>query len=155
MSPMSRRIEIELTSARSDGTWTWRSAGALKPRGVLDGAVLYAGAKAGDVVRAEAEFELDGITILAVLPPKEKKRPDKERLELIGRGREEPAVTASLTSAGAGRSAGVAPSRRNADATRKRTGRSPGERASAGTPPAGPGTERNPRPDRAALLVIE
>jgi len=93
---MSRRIEIELTSARSDGTWTWRAAGALKPRGMLDGTVLYAGAKAGDVVRADAEFEIDGITILAVLPPKEKKRPEKERIELIGSRPEGPVVTTSL-----------------------------------------------------------
>ena len=28
---VARRIEIELTSARPDGTWTWRAAGALNP----------------------------------------------------------------------------------------------------------------------------
>ena len=41
---MSRRIEIELTSARPDGTWTWRAAGAQRPKGVLDGSILPAGA---------------------------------------------------------------------------------------------------------------
>ncbi len=69
-SPMSRRIEIELTSARDDGSWTWRAAGAKQPKGELAGSLLYEGAKVGDVVRAEAEFLLDGIEILAVLPPK-------------------------------------------------------------------------------------
>ena len=34
---MSRRIEIELTSDRGDGSWTWRAAGARQPRGVLAG----------------------------------------------------------------------------------------------------------------------
>ena len=34
---MSRRIEIELTSTRPDGSWTWRAAGAREPKGVLDG----------------------------------------------------------------------------------------------------------------------
>ena len=31
---MSRRIEVELTSSRDDGTWTWRAAGAKQPAGV-------------------------------------------------------------------------------------------------------------------------
>jgi hypothetical protein len=49
------RLEIELTSARGDGTWTWRAAGARQPKGELDGSLLAAGAKVGDVVRVEAE----------------------------------------------------------------------------------------------------
>src|SRR6516165_6170980 len=146
---MSRRIEIELTSARSDGTWTWRAAGALKPRGVLDGAVLYAGAKAGDVVRADAEFEIDGITILAVLPPKEKKRPEKERIELIGSRPEGPAVTANLVPARRGRPDGAAPARRREDTGRRRPGRSDDDRP-AGTAPGQAGAERRRRSDRPA-----
>ena len=66
---VARRIEIELTSARPDGTWTWRAAGALNPRGTVDAALLYGGAKAGDVVRAEAEFGIEGITVVSVEPP--------------------------------------------------------------------------------------
>src|ERR1700738_1922591 len=96
---MARRIDIELTSARPDGSWTWRAAGALKPRGVLDGLLLYEGAKAGDVIRADAEFEVEGITIVGVLPPKEKKRSEPERLEVVGPPRDHiPGVTSSLTS---------------------------------------------------------
>jgi hypothetical protein len=67
---MSRRIDIELTSARPDGSFTWRAAGAREPKGVVDAAVLPAGAKPGSVLRAEAEFELDGITILSAVDPK-------------------------------------------------------------------------------------
>ena len=52
---MSRRIDIELTSTRADGTWTWRAAGAQKPKGVLDGALLPAGAAVGQVLKAEAD----------------------------------------------------------------------------------------------------
>ena len=70
--PMSRRIEIELTSARPDGTWTWRAAGAREPKGVLDGSLLPAGSKIGSVLKADAEVELDGITILSVTTTKEK-----------------------------------------------------------------------------------
>ena len=69
---MSRRIEIELTSARPDGTWTWRAAGARVPKGVLDGSLLPAGSKIGSVLKADAEVELDGMTILSVTNNKDK-----------------------------------------------------------------------------------
>ena len=67
---MSRRIDIELTSARPDGSWTWRAAGAREPKGVVDGALVPAGAKAGAVFRAEADVEIDGLTITSVTDPK-------------------------------------------------------------------------------------
>jgi hypothetical protein len=82
---VARRIEIELTSARPDGTWTWRAAGALNPRGTLDGSLLYEAAKAGDVVRAEAEFGIEGITVVAVEPPRPAETTDPNRIELIER----------------------------------------------------------------------
>jgi hypothetical protein len=92
---MARRIEVELTSARDDGTWTWRAAGARQPKGVLDGGLLFAGAKVGDVVRADAEFDLDGITVIAVLPPKAA-RAEPDLLEIKGSGRDLEPVTTSL-----------------------------------------------------------
>ncbi|MGE0511579.1 MAG: hypothetical protein AB7Q42_21905, partial [Acidimicrobiia bacterium] len=64
---MSRRIEIELTSARPDGTWTWRAAGAREPKGVVEATVLPDSPKVGDVLKVEAEFELEGISILSVV----------------------------------------------------------------------------------------
>lgn len=82
---MSRRIDIELTSSRDDGTWTWRAAGAKQPKGVLSATVLPAGSKVGDVVRAEVDSGLDGTEVLAVLPPKAKKSSSGERIELLGR----------------------------------------------------------------------
>ena len=69
---MSRRIDIELTSTRADGTWTWRAAGAQKPKGVLDGALLPAGAAVGQVLKAEADADVDGLTIVSVAAGKEK-----------------------------------------------------------------------------------
>ncbi|MEY2754047.1 MAG: hypothetical protein RJB65_405 [Actinomycetota bacterium] len=63
---MSRRIDIELTSARPDGTWTWRAAGAQKPKGVVDGTMLPTDAAVGLVVRADVETDLDGSTVLSV-----------------------------------------------------------------------------------------
>ena len=67
---MSRRFDIELTSARPDGTWTWRAAGAQQPKGVLDGALIPAGIGVGAVLRAEAENDVDGMTVLSVTPIK-------------------------------------------------------------------------------------
>ena len=69
---MSRRIEIELTSKREDGTWTWRAAGALQPKGVVDDAVVPAGVAVKDVVRAEVESDLDGTRVLSIAAPKQK-----------------------------------------------------------------------------------
>jgi hypothetical protein len=51
---MSRRIDIELTSALADGSWTWRAAGARKPNGVVDGTILPAGSTVGDVLKVES-----------------------------------------------------------------------------------------------------
>lgn len=90
---------MELTSDRGDGTWTWRAAGAKQPKGELAGTLLYPGAKVGDVVRAEAEFEVDGIEVTAVLPPKAKERSSGDRIEILGPPRrDENLVTASLSS---------------------------------------------------------
>ena len=69
---MPIRIEIELTSSSPDGSWTWRAAGAREPRGVLDGSILPGGAEVGDQFRVETEKDVDGIRVLAVVPPKEK-----------------------------------------------------------------------------------
>jgi hypothetical protein len=93
---MPRRIEIELTSSRDDGTWTWRAAGAREPKGTLDGSLLPSGASTGDVLRADAEFYLEGIEITSVLPPKSA-RAEPERIEIRGTERDEPLVTSSVT----------------------------------------------------------
>lgn len=79
---MSRRIEIELTSARPDGTWTWRAAGAREPKGVMTGDVLPSGSKVGDVLKVEAETGVDGTAILAVLTSS-RTRKEPARLEII------------------------------------------------------------------------
>lgn len=142
---MPRRIDIELTSARPDGSWTWRAAGALKPRGVLDGKLLTSGAKPGDVLRVDAEFEIEGITIVNVLPPKEK-RSEPERLEIIGPPRAQtPGVTTSL----------ARPPRDGDDNPRPRRGegsRDGGERPPArSSRPPREGSDRgggSPRPSR-------
>ena len=69
---MSRRIDIELTSNRNDGSWSWRAAGAKAPKGIVDAKLLASNAKTGDVLKVEADFDLDGITVLSVVNVKEK-----------------------------------------------------------------------------------
>ncbi|HYJ71396.1 MAG TPA: hypothetical protein VE265_02850, partial [Actinomycetota bacterium] len=93
---MSRRIEIELTSSREDGSWTWRAAGAREPRGTIESTILPGGSKVGDVLRVEIEGYLDALTITAVVPPRAA-RTEPERLELKRETvSEQPLVTTAL-----------------------------------------------------------
>lgn len=121
---MSRRLEVELTSRRDDGSWTWRAAGAKQPKGVLDGDLLPSGAAEGDVLRVDADFEIDGIFVTQVLPPKARSgRPPSERIEMIGppdRG-----AGATTTRVGGGRNQG-----RKRDNDSRRPKRRGGERDS-------------------------
>ena len=94
---MSRRIEIELTSQRSDGSWTWRAAGAREPKGELSGDLISFAASVGDELTVEAEFHMDGIEIIEAFETKEK-RPMPETLEILGSGRDQPLVTTQLVS---------------------------------------------------------
>ena len=94
---MSRRIEIELTSQRPDGSWTWRAAGAREPKGEMAGDLITFAASVGDELTVEAEFHIDGIEIIEAFESK-KKRPMPETLEVLGSGRDQPLVTTHLVS---------------------------------------------------------
>ena len=69
---MPRRIDIELTSSRPDGSWTWRASGAREPRGVVDAAILPDAPKVGDEFKVEVEQEIDGITVLSIVSSRQK-----------------------------------------------------------------------------------
>jgi hypothetical protein len=69
---MSRRLEVELTSTREDGTWTWRAAGAKVPKGIVESSLLPKESKVGDILKIEADFDIDGITVLSVVPQRDK-----------------------------------------------------------------------------------
>ncbi|MBW3536226.1 MAG: hypothetical protein KY395_00465 [Actinobacteria bacterium] len=89
------RLEIELTSERPDGTWTWRAAGARQPKGVVTAGLVPGGAKVGDVMRAEADFEIDGINVTA-LAPRAAERSGPEILKLLGSQPPAEGVTTTL-----------------------------------------------------------
>ena len=99
---MARRLDIELTSNRDDGTWTWRAAGAKKPKGVIDGSLVPSGLGVGDVVKVEAEANLEGLEVTTVFAPKGARK-EPEKLELLGSSRDEPLVTQVLAPKGRGR----------------------------------------------------
>ena len=92
---MSSRIEIEITSKADPKVFTWRALGAREPKGTINSEILPADTKVGDSFRVEADFLIDGIDILRVLPKRdERKLP--ETLEVIGSGVDKTGVTTSL-----------------------------------------------------------
>ena len=97
---MSTRIDIEVTSDRGDGTFTWRAAGAKHPKGVFDAPLLPAGCAVGDILRAEAEFTVDGPELISITAPKGAKPDLVERLEVIGTQQQTEAVTTQLAKKG-------------------------------------------------------
>ena len=93
---MATRIDIEITSDRGDGTLTWRAAGAKQPKGVVSASLLPPGATVGDVLRAEAEFTVDGPELVSLSSPKGPRSDGVERLEMLGSGPSDGGVTTHL-----------------------------------------------------------
>ncbi len=93
---MSRRIEIELTSKRDDGTWTWRAAGAREPKGVVSDALVPSGTAVHAVVRADVETDLDGTRVLSIALPKQKAE-KSNTLQLLPNEKPFEAVTKQLS----------------------------------------------------------
>ena len=139
---MSRRIEIELTSLRSDGTWTWRAAGAREPKGILQPSVLPQESKTGDVLKVEADFDIDGITILGVVQGRVKV--DKvETITLKGNDKPFEAVTQQL----------ARKEKNDRGDRRDRPARS--DRPSRDGARAGTGPDRRPRRDGAPTTATD
>jgi hypothetical protein len=92
---MPTRLDVELTSSRPDGTWTWRAAGARQPKGVVGSEILPDGAKIGDVLKVEVNIGLDGIEIVTVVPTRTTRK-EPELLEIIGPERDVQPITTNL-----------------------------------------------------------
>ena len=160
---MSRRIDIELTSSRDAGTWTWRAAGAKQPKGTLAGDLLPEGASVGDQMRAEVETSIDGTDVLAVMPAKQRKEKPVETIELIARGPSDDELVITTLAKGARggrrdrddrgpRRDGDRRPRRDGDRNRDDRGRgdrsSRGPRGEGGARGAGDRRDRSDRPAR-------
>ena len=152
---MSRRIEIELTSARPDGTWTWRAAGAREPKGVLDGTLLPPDSKVGGLLKADAEYELDGITILAVMSTKGKAE-KSGLLEILPSAKPFEEVTQQLASRDRNDRGPRGPRRDGDSRPPRRDGEGRGPRRDGDSRPprregdSAPRGDRGPRTDRPA-----
>ena len=134
------RMEIELTSTRDDGQWTWRAAGARQPRGTVADVLVPAGTSVGDILRVEVEQFMDGIEVTSVLVDRVE-RSEPETLEILGSGHNEPLVTTKL--------AGRRGRRRDEDGPRGRSGRDRRPRRDDGEKPdTDKGSGRRGRPDR-------
>jgi hypothetical protein len=133
---MPTRLEVELTSARPDGTWTWRAAGARQPKGVVDATLLPSESKVGDVLRVEANIGLDGIEIVTVVPARTTRK-EPERLELLASERDVQPITTNLA-----RRESPGRDRRRERPDRERTGDRRGERRERRPPDRTSGEER-------------
>ena len=101
---VSRRIEIEITSLSGDQA-TWRAAGARLPKGSMATSMLPSDVKVGAVFRADVDQFMEGIEILAILPPKSASPvdPRNERLEILAPAKGDGEVTVTYASKGRGR----------------------------------------------------
>ncbi len=146
-------MDIELTSRREDGSWTWRAVGAREPRGAVEATLLPDGASTGDHLRVETEQDVDGIWVTAVLPTRVS-RDEPERLEILGSGQIQPEVTTTLARRKRGRRNNDSPDgdrrdNRRVDRRRRdgddhdRPERGGPSKNSAGRKPAGRGKNRS------------
>ncbi len=126
---MSSRLDIELTSSRPDGVWTWRKAGAKLPKGEVPASLVPDGASVGDVLRADADIAIDGVDILSLQAAKGPRKDRHETLTVVGTKRDEQLVTTQLAPKGRG-------------------GRDRGDRPDRGDRGDRPGRDRAGRGDR-------
>ncbi len=142
---MAHRLEVELTSSREDGTWTWRAAGAKQPKGELTSSLLYEGAAVGDVVRIEAEKHIDGFEVTQVFAPKQKEARN-DLLELKRREFRDDELVSEVRASRGGRG-GSGGDRKGGRGDRK-GGRDGDRKGGRGERPSGPrsgGGDRRPR----------
>ncbi len=104
---VSRKISIELTSDKGDGTWTWRAAGAREPKGIVAATLLPQGAKVSSVFTAEIEMDLGELNVLSVTEDIDVRdsRPKAETIEVVGTKRLQPAVLTNFSQERGGGSA--------------------------------------------------
>ena len=81
---MSSRIEIELTSEIDADLYTWRALGAKEPKGTIIKSLFPTDVSIGDTFRVEADFLIDGIEIIRVLPKREERK-EQETIEIYDR----------------------------------------------------------------------
>ena len=89
------KIDVEITSQRDDGDWTWRAVGAREPKGTIDASLLPTNSVVGSQFLVETEYFLDGIVITKVFDKKQESG-KSETLEILGSGKKTDLVTTQL-----------------------------------------------------------
>lgn len=89
------KIDVELTSRRDDGNWTWRAVGAREPKGTVDSSLLNTDVRIGSQFSVETEHFIDGIVVTKVFEKKQSS--DKgDFIEILGSGKNLDPVTTQL-----------------------------------------------------------
>ena len=89
------KIDVELTSRRDDGNWTWRAVGAREPKGTVDSSLLSADVSIGSQFSVETEHFIDGIVVTKVFEKKQSS--DKgDFIEILGSSKNLDHVTTQL-----------------------------------------------------------
>ena len=89
------KIDVEITSQREDGDWTWRAVGAREPKGTVEASLLPDDLTIGTQFSVETEHFLDGIVVTKVFDKKQE--PEKgETLEILGSGEQADLLTTQL-----------------------------------------------------------
>ncbi len=89
------KIDVEITSQREDGDWTWRAVGAREPKGTVEASLLPDDLSIGTQFSVETEHFLDGLVVTKVF--NKKPEPEKgETLEILGSGKHADLVTTQL-----------------------------------------------------------
>ena len=89
------KIDVEITSQREDGDWTWRAVGAREPKGTVEASLLPDDLTIGTQFSVETEHFLDGIVVTKVFDKKQESEKG-ETLEILGSGKQAKLVTTQL-----------------------------------------------------------
>jgi len=89
------KIDVEITSQREDGDWTWRAVGAREPKGTVEASLLPDNSSVGAQFSVETEHFLDGIVVTKVFDKKQDSEKG-ETLEILGSGKQADLVTTQL-----------------------------------------------------------
>ena len=89
------KIEVEITSQREDGNWTWRAIGAREPKGTVDASLLSSDVTVGAQFLVETEHFIDGLVVSKVFEKKQSSNKG-EIIEIIGSGKTLDPVTTQL-----------------------------------------------------------
>ena len=89
------KIDVEITSKRENGDWTWRAVGARQPKGTINASLLPTESAVGSQFSVETEHYLDGIVVTKVFDKKQTSGKG-ETLEILGSGKENDLVTTKL-----------------------------------------------------------